>query len=74
MFLKGPPPRRPGLAYLVELREQALHKLMALFADERRLVRAHTANVHDFQPNDITVRGVGLYPNHRSQGVCTAAA
>jgi hypothetical protein len=74
MLLKGPPPRPPGLADVVELRQQSLHQLMALFADERRLVSTHPAKVHDFQPNDITAQGGGMSLGYRNQGVCTAPA
>jgi hypothetical protein len=59
MLLKGPPPRPPGLADVVELRQQSLHQLMALFANERRLVSTHPARV---QPNDST-HPARLQPN-----------
>jgi hypothetical protein len=57
MPLNGPPPWRPGQANLVELRQQTIYQLMALFADERRLISAHLANVHSSQPNEISLWG-----------------
>jgi len=74
MLLKGPPPRLPELADVVELRQQSLHQLMALFANERRPVSTHPARVHGFQPNDITAQGGGLSLGYRNQGRCTAQA